>query len=1283
MAYTLSNGLLTVTGGTEDLYTILVTEVPDNTNSNVNIANLTATDYTTLNTNLRGNAVVSANGVVRYTTTGWTTNNPVFALSRIVIDAGATLNFKGNTSHARISPTVIISDTSATNAKIQINGTFNFGIITTDAQGAITEAVTDSDDSNSLIIVGGLPSAFQGDIGLTIGATGRFNARGGKIVGGMTAFWNAPTGGVFDIVGTDIINTSSAGSRFFKLNPAQAAWQQCRIKNANCAGWALFSGVPVNVFDNVKFDTDTTADISSSAVQTNIYYTNFQMAAGAKFKFACQGNTTERRKGSTVYNRNGPLTMEVRTRQNTASTSGGTVITSSMVNFFLRDPDLAPIPNANFRWNDTNNGARRASATTDNTTNDWNANEQVIHHWNRDLQEFNTTDITGRVRFEAIKTVYNNPLTGQQGYLNSDIPADSRLPIRYKARHYNYNIVNDVLTATSFTQGADTNVYATVALDNNAILPQAAMAAITDITFNKTNRIITVTGNRTLDELYCVWKNWFVQQAQFDTDVVFTVNNNGVLNLNNWAVVGAQFLTQGVNATSLRSTTTVTSDVQGNRIGITIPYLDGSNANTISLAVNGLPANIPTGSQLRVVVLNRTTNAVIFDNVTNNITNTGGQLLFSTNYQQQDIPAVIKIYIDDYKPITANITLIEGGNSYTATPQLSYGITATSRELYQYNGTTRNTAGLISVTTASNVISFDNTTLTTAVDLREALSVLKRKWNDEPGLAAVGKDYPFDFDDVRGVFVEAPWTVNIAANANVGVEGFFTRNGSTITSANVAIYAINSSYPVKGYFTTDGTKGNTFTVNVIGNTGVATTLQSVSTTASNIQLKLYQKIPTRKFITKTFTIKNPTTGKYITNLVNNDINFTSEADTNVTEIVPEATFPGRIIEATFASLDSTNTNRTFARVLEVADNTTTRQQMINQLAALAAYDEFYDEKPFTVEANLRITVAQGSFVRYRNGLNIGGTVTNYLYLRDNNGSQWIYPTQKTVTLTLDPSWTGGNVTYVVVPDSQLTANTGNNPTIQLNSDNTQIIGNLNPNSTSATLNITSTPNVPVKIFVSGVGMQSRFYSATFSDAVSAVTINPAADPVQLYSNTAITTDNTATGVRAWDSAINNITFDWQNRQIIIPDTYTTFDVAKAYRAWKNAVTADVTRLRYGIPMRGENQAKESTAVDNSYLFYPQFSFQWGWKLNVTNTRQSTSALELSAGGLSREDAGAGTLVYVAPMQNTRYPSTRITTGSSSEFQSQTTEALSTLTTTVNNLTTDISNLNALIRNVIE
>jgi hypothetical protein len=128
-----------------------------------------------------------------------------------------------------------------------------------------------------------------------------------------------------------------------------------------------------------------------------------------------------------------------------------------------------------------------------------------------------------------------------------------RLPLKIQLNDYRYKRIEKVIDANalSLTTSAakDAILLTGVAdLDKAATLTQAAAAALTGITITKatgtpspTNQhtiTVTASANRTLDDIYCFWKNWWVQDAQWDVTDEITVSGTRMI-LGNYKIVMA------------------------------------------------------------------------------------------------------------------------------------------------------------------------------------------------------------------------------------------------------------------------------------------------------------------------------------------------------------------------------------------------------------------------------------------------------------------------------------------------------------------------------------------------------------------------------------------------------------------------------------------------------------------------------------------------------------------------------------------------------------------------
>jgi hypothetical protein len=128
-----------------------------------------------------------------------------------------------------------------------------------------------------------------------------------------------------------------------------------------------------------------------------------------------------------------------------------------------------------------------------------------------------------------------------------------RLPLKIQLNDYRYKRLERVIDANalSLTTSAakDAILLTGVAdLDKAATLTQAAATALTGITITKatgtpspTNQhtiTVTASANRTLDDIYCFWKNWWVQDAQWDVTDEITVSGTRMI-LGNYKIVMA------------------------------------------------------------------------------------------------------------------------------------------------------------------------------------------------------------------------------------------------------------------------------------------------------------------------------------------------------------------------------------------------------------------------------------------------------------------------------------------------------------------------------------------------------------------------------------------------------------------------------------------------------------------------------------------------------------------------------------------------------------------------
>jgi len=192
-------------------------------------------------------------------------------------------------------------------------------------------------------------------------------------------------------------------------------------------------------------------------------------------------------------------------------------------------------------------------------------------------------------------------------------------------------------------------------------------------------------------------------------------------------------------------------------------------------------------------------------------------------------------------------------------------------------------------------------------------------------------------------------------------------------------------------------------------------------------------------------------------------------------------------------------------------------------------------------------------------------------------------------------------------------------------------------------------------------------------------IEPAAEIIALYTNESQTVDSSNAGTKAWREDIDDITFDWLDQVITVPDTIGECEIAYLYRAWKKQVDADPSLIRWGIALSGTNQTKPAGVTNNQHLWNPSWKFNNNWVVDVNANRSIATALQLSASGIERLDtANRNNVVYAFPLSNGSAPVLRIVVGQSEEFQVNTATALSTVTS---NLEDVVARLTAVNKNV--
>jgi hypothetical protein len=127
-----------------------------------------------------------------------------------------------------------------------------------------------------------------------------------------------------------------------------------------------------------------------------------------------------------------------------------------------------------------------------------------------------------------------------------------RLPLKLQFNDYRYRRIERTIDATTLaltTAAAKDSVVLTgiAELDPLVNMTQAAAAAVTGITITKATgtatpanpHVIRITNrNITLDQIYCFWKQWFVQDAQWDVSDQLTANGSKLV-LGNYRITTA------------------------------------------------------------------------------------------------------------------------------------------------------------------------------------------------------------------------------------------------------------------------------------------------------------------------------------------------------------------------------------------------------------------------------------------------------------------------------------------------------------------------------------------------------------------------------------------------------------------------------------------------------------------------------------------------------------------------------------------------------------------------
>jgi hypothetical protein len=628
---------------------------------------------------------------------------------------------------------------------------------------------------------------------------------------------------------------------------------------------------------------------------------------------------------------------------------------------------------------------------------------------------------------------------------------------------------------------------------------------------------------------------------------------------------------------------------------------------------------------------------------------------------QYDLTTTItyRVFCAGYKPVSGSLTFSASGqNTITIAQEVSDGYSTPTVTVRTINGTTINAGGAVDISTTGSTIGFTNA----LPDLREALSAVASAWVDQSTLYNLDTSYPFDLDSVSGIEILEPWA--LVDDDNSQNEGYIRMNATTgaISLMRMCIITTGNTDPVRLRIYNGATVQQDISLTV----QPINTLVTIDHTQTTVTARMEIKNADEVFIvnTETFIANGKSQKKFYKN---SNTAFTQNVDATITGTVRYDVAITKVVTATRNDVDANGTTRTFAKAFQIYNDTTTRQDLLNQIAAIMAADDSFNSKTYTLNGNI-IVLPQGCQVIYANGNIVSGQLTAFLTVRDNSGNAFVFPQQRPLVISHGGTFTG-SINYAVV-------NAAGN--VITDADGVAVQGSIAQNA-SINRGIPTNVDTALTVYFSANGCQPGSASGTLILAGLTFSLTPYDETVMLYSNEAQATDDINAGTRAWNTEIDNITIDWTNKVITVPNSILDCEINFLYRKWKKSVDADTTKLSYGIALVGTNQSRAPTATNNQYLWNPEWSFDNNWAVNCAANRSVSSPLQLSASNIDRNDtANRNGVVYVFPLANGSAPVLRLVVGTSQEFQVDTTNKLTAMT---DDLTTTLEKLDVLKRNL--
>ncbi|MCG7944885.1 MAG: carboxypeptidase-like regulatory domain-containing protein [Candidatus Thiodiazotropha taylori] len=715
--------------------------------------------------------------------------------------------------------------------------------------------------------------------------------------------------------------------------------------------------------------------------------------------------------------------------------------------------------------------------------------------------------------------------------------------------------------------------------------------------------------------------------------VISTANGNVVLSLQSGTVVEIMnnVVGQAAGQVQFNSASDITVRAQ---VGSQNEF-ENTGAGGIVFEILELYAGITvrdeTGAGLENVrvVLNDNTG----DPINNGLTDANGVMNFPDLLTQNDTYN-FDLFHPEYQPIyAAPIEIINfGTNTTSANLVPSYGYVETTGTIKDINGVEQNADGIVSIDTTSKTITFE-----TPTDIYEGLSVIQREWgNIDTFYNQNDNILPCGLDDKRGVSIVDAWTLpgtNVlnGGYAEFDVNGAYSKVDLTVETENnpadVSIrYRIN-------YDGVDGTWADL-------HTGPSDTVVStdVNTTTAEIEMKLGYPQYEIKYLSEQFKTDADT---YFRDYKTKEKNWTVNEDPDITEYLVADETKYRLVVSQIVETDVISTTHTFDRVIEITDQSTIHE-VLNQIKAVACYDDYFTSEPYSYNGS-KITMDEGIYLRNRDGSDLAGNVTGWIELSSSDGGTFQYP--QTVTVSLTNSGVTSMDYALFDADSFVQDGTFADGAALVDLSNNPHQGTLAGGATIL-LTMSYISDVNACIIYGGDEFEVERTDFTITNTGATIDITPNVEVSDLYDDQSLTS-NAPEGSVVWEPEILNISFDWNTREITLPNGREIVKSAMVYRAWKLQVESDISLYQHGLPIRLINQEAPSGSTSLLYLENPQCEFSYGWTIKKADDRPAGSRLIWESAGTSvikTYAPDASDLFYQAGVE------VETVSGTSTEFQ---------------------------------